>query len=98
MNKKMPRAPGATAILTLKPMPKQKHKPRRITILEDANFDWLPPQMDNFVLYWEQGYGLPAIAGMMKRPQVDVLLLQVQMELWDRIQPRKGGVMGWRTG
>lgn len=67
---------------------------KKITILEDAIFDYTPSQMEKFIKMWNEGYGLEWMARKMNIAKYNVVLLIIHCDLEGLIGERPGGYNG----
>lgn len=59
-----------------------------------VNMVFEPSEVEEFVRYWKDGYGIKDISKEMKRTPTEILLLVVDRAEIGKIKPRKKGIFG----
>lgn len=67
----------------------------RILFLNDEiNLDFTEEEVELFKVMWKAGISLQDMAERLNRPQVEIVLLIIDLNYHDEIGPRKIGVFG----
>lgn len=60
----------------------------------DINLDFKEQEVEQFKAMWEEGISLENMAKRLKRPQVEIGLLIIDLSYQEEIEPRNVGVFG----
>ncbi|MBS4191774.1 hypothetical protein KHA94_16410 [Bacillus sp. FJAT-49705] len=65
----------------------------RIVVLEELNFVWDEPELEEIAELWTQGFSIMYISNKFERDPDEVILALVHLGRTDRITRRKGGFL-----
>lgn len=62
--------------------------------LEDCNLDWDYEEVKRFESLWKQGYSIFELKEILKRPQVEIVVLIMDRHRKGKIRERENGLFG----
>lgn len=72
-----------------------RHQRQRPYIaLADYNFDWTPTYVERVIRWYTAGYPLTEISQRLRRHQIEVACLLMDLADRELIEPRPGGIWG----